>query len=68
MAILALISGTLIVVGNIYGKGKKSGEAGVSSVVQTEAIRQVDGARKQKENADGEVRRTPYDDRVDGLR
>lgn len=68
LAVLVLIGGTLIVVGNIYGKGRKAGEAGVTSAVQTETIRQIEGARKEKEKADEEVRRTPYDDRVDGLR
>lgn len=67
-AVLILIGGTLLIVRNIYSKGEKAGEAGVTSAVQTETIRKVDDARKAKEKADDEVRRTPYDDRVDGLR
>lgn len=67
-AVLILIGGTLLIVRNIYSKGEKAGEAGVNSAVQTETIRKVDDARKAKEKADEEVRSTPYDDRVDGLR
>lgn len=68
LAVLILIGGTLLIVRSIYSKGEKAGGAGVSSAVQTETIRKVDDARKAKEKADEEVRRTPYDDRVDGLR
>lgn len=68
LAVVILIGGTLLIVRNIYSKGEKAGEAGVTSAVQTETIRKVDDARKAKEKADEEVRRTPYDDRVDGLR
>jgi uncharacterized membrane-anchored protein len=68
LAVLSLVGGTLLIVRNIYSKGEKAGGAGVTSAVQTETIRQVDDARKAKEKADAEVRRTPYEDRVDGLR
>lgn len=65
---LVLIGGTAWLLRSEFSKGRKAGEAGVTSAVQTETIRQVEGARQQKEKADEEVRRTPYDDRVDGLR
>lgn len=68
LAVLALIGATAWVLRSEFNKGRKAGEAGVTSAVQTETIRRVDGARQQKEKADEEVRRTPYDDRVDGLR
>jgi hypothetical protein len=68
LAVLLLIGGTLFAVGNIYGKGERAGASSVTTKVQTETIRKVDDARKAKEKADEEVRRTPYDDRVDGLR
>ncbi|MBR2813492.1 MAG: hypothetical protein IKE60_02495 [Reyranella sp.] len=65
---LILIGGTVWVLRSEFSKGQKAGAAGVSSAVQTETIRKVDDSRKAKEKADEEVRRTPYDDRVDGLR
>ncbi len=61
---LALLIGAWL----IYAKGEKAGASGVTNAVQTETIRKMDAARKSKEQTDEEVRRTPYDDRVDGLR
>ncbi len=52
----------------IYLKGEHAGEAGVKASVQTETIRKLEDARISKEKTDEEVRRTPYGDRVDGLR
>lgn len=49
-------------------EGEKAGAAAVKGAVQTETIRTLDRARISKERTDEEVRRTPYDDRVDGLR
>lgn len=68
LAVLVLIGATAWVLRSEFNKGRKAGEAGVTSAVQTETIRQVDDSRKAKEKADAEVRRTPYEDRVDGLR
>ncbi|TAJ89748.1 hypothetical protein [Reyranella sp.] len=68
LAVFILIGGTLLIVRNIYSKGEKAGTVGVTSAVQTETIRKVDDARKAKEKADDEVRSTPYEERVDGLR
>lgn len=61
---LLLIVGAAV----IYGKGEKAGTAAVKSAVQTETIKTLDAARISKEKTDAEVVRTPYDDRVDGLR
>ncbi len=52
----------------VYGKGEKAGAAGVTNAVQTDAIKKQDAARISKEKTDEEVRNTPYDKRVDGLR
>lgn len=68
LAVLALIAGTLFIVNRIYSKGEQAGQTKVITDVQADTIKEVDKARQQKEKADEEVRRTPYDDRVDGLR
>ena len=64
IAALALIAGAA----RLYGAAEKAGAAAVGSAVQTETIRTLERARIEKERTDEEVRRTPYDDRVDGLR
>lgn len=61
---LGLIAGAAF----FYVKGERAGSAAVNNAVQTETIRRLDDARISKERTDEEVRRTPYDDRVDGLR
>jgi uncharacterized membrane-anchored protein len=68
LVVVALIAGTLLAVNRIYGKGETAGASSVTNAVQTETIKKLDAARKSKERTDEEVRRTPYDDRVDGLR
>ena len=52
----------------IYGEGKDAGTSAVKTEVQSKTIETLDAARTSKEKADEEVRRTPYGDRVDGLR
>lgn len=64
----AIIIGVLAVVNHIYRKGESAGASGVTNAVQTETIKKLDEARKSKEATDEEVRRTPFDDRADGLR
>lgn len=61
---LALIVGAAVV----YRAGKDTGKAAVRDAVQTQTIKTLDAARISKEKTDAEVVRTPYDDRVDGLR
>lgn len=68
IAILLLIGGTLYAVNRIYSKGETAGASVVTNAVQTETIKKIEDARQSKEKTDEEVRRTPYDDRVDGLR
>ncbi len=52
----------------VYHKGEKSGGATTTNSVQSDAIKKQDAARISKENTDEQVRNTPYDKRVDGLR
>lgn len=61
---LAIVAGAWL----LFSKGEKAGAAAVKSDVQTETIKKLDAARISKEKTDEEVVRTPYDDRVDGLR
>jgi hypothetical protein len=72
-ALIAIAAGLLIAatgaaVWFIYHKGETAGAALVTTKVQGETIRTLDAARISKEKTDEEVRRTPYDDRADGLR
>jgi hypothetical protein len=64
----ALVLAVLAIAGFIYLKGERAGSSGVINAVQSESLKKLDAARKSKERTDEEVRRTPYDDRVDGLR
>jgi uncharacterized membrane protein len=66
-AALALAGLVVWVLRDEFAKGHRAGAAGVTGAVQTETIRTVEGARKQKEKAREEVRKTPYDRRVDEL-
>lgn len=52
----------------VFKKGESAGSAAVTSAVQSRTIQTLDAARISKERTDEEVRRTPYDDRADGLR
>jgi hypothetical protein len=61
---LALIVGAA----KLYRDGREAGKAAVRTEVQTETIKKLEDARISKEKTDEEVVRTPYDDRVDGLR
>jgi len=66
---LLMIAGVVAwVLNNQYNKGEASGETKVIDAVQTDTITKTEKARTDKEKADEEVRKTPYDDRVDGLR
>lgn len=62
------ILATLAVIAAIYLKGQESGQSEIKTKVQTETIRTLEQARQSKAHTDEEVLRTPYDDRVDGLR
>ena len=68
LAIGAVALGLIAGAACFYFKGERAGSAAVKDAVQTETIRRLDDARISKERTDEEVRRTPYDDRVDGLR
>lgn len=64
------IAGLALILGaaSFYLAGERAGASAVKDIVQTGTIRRLDDARISKEKTDGEVVRTPYDDRVDGLR
>lgn len=66
-----LIGGSVIaalaLAGFLYFKGHEAGTGDIKTQVQTETIQRVERARIQKEQADEEVRHTPYSDRVDQL-
>lgn len=73
MSIQVWIIGALVAVGllgivYIYNEGRDAGSSAVTGAVQSRTIEAIDAARSAKETADEEVRRTPYGDRVDGLR
>lgn len=64
----ALVFGTMFVMRSEYNKGATAGGDKVKTAVQGETIKKLDDARTRKEKIDEEVRRTPLDDRIDGLR
>lgn len=66
--VLALIGGGFALYHSVYTKGEKAGAAEVTTKVQTETIKAGEAARINREKVEDEVRRTPYDDRADGLR
>ena len=68
--IAGLLGAALVGGGAIYliNKGEALGTAAVTGAVQSKTIETLDAARNSKEKADEEVRRTPYGNRVDGLR
>lgn len=67
LAVLALVGGALWYVDDVRDEGVESGAATVTNAVQKETIEKLHEAQQSKERTDEEVRRTPYDDRVDGL-
>lgn len=52
----------------LFKKGEAAGSTAVTSAVQTKTIETMGKAREAKERADAEVRATPYEGRVDGLK
>jgi hypothetical protein len=52
----------------IYDAGGDSREGAVTGAVQSKTIETLDAARGAKERADADVRATPYEGRVDGLK
>lgn len=69
--ILAAVAVAVLLIGGallIYHEGKNTGKAAVRDAVQTETIKKLEEGRISKEKTDEEVLRTPYRDRVDGLR
>lgn len=75
MPIQAYIIGGLLIgvlvggaVAYIYDAGEDAGSAAVKTEVQSKTIETINSAREAKEKADSEVRSTPYEGRVDGLR
>lgn len=68
LAVLLIAGGVTYVLSSYYGKGFTAGETKVIDAVQTDTINATEKARTDKEKTNAEVRDTPYDDRVDGLR
>lgn len=67
-AVAVALAGIVVwVLRDEFAKGHRAGAAGVTGAVQTETIRAVEGARQEREKAREEVRKTPYDRRVDEL-
>lgn len=66
--IAGAIIAVLAVVAAIYFKGDEAGSATVRADVNAQTVQTLDEARKSKEQTDEDVARTPYGDRVDGLR
>jgi len=67
-AAAALVAATASGFWLVYREGETAGAATITTQVQSETIRTLDAARISKEKTDEDVQRTPYDDRVDGLR
>jgi hypothetical protein len=68
LGILALIVGVVIYLDSVRNEGRKAGAADVTTKVQEKALQELDAARKSKEKTDEEVRKTPYDDKLEGLK
>lgn len=51
-----------------WDTGRDAGTAAIRTEVQSKTIETMGKAREAKEAADAEVRATPYEGRVDGLR
>jgi hypothetical protein len=66
--IVAAIAVTVGMFLHFYDKGEQAGEAKVTGAVQSKTIETLDAARGAKEKADADVRATPYEGRVDGLK
>jgi hypothetical protein len=65
VAAIAVTAGTFL---HFYSKGEQAGAAKTTSAVQSKTIEKMDAARGAKEKADADVRATPYEGRVDGLK
>jgi hypothetical protein len=65
--IVGAVVATLILLGIVYTKGERAGSSNVTTKVQTETIRTLDAARKNKERAEDAVRNTPLDAVIDDL-
>ena len=63
--LVAAIGGAILYV---YTKGETAGSSAVKDAVQSKTIETLNDARTAKEKADADVRATPYDQRVDGLK
>lgn len=65
---LAAVVLTVGGVAYIFSEGKDAGSSAIKTEVQSKTIETINSAREAKEKADAEVRATPYQERVDGLR
>lgn len=68
LGVLLLIAATVFVIDRIYSKGEEAGAGKVTGAVQTETIKKLDEARKEKAKTDEKVRSAPIDSVIDGLR
>lgn len=68
LAVAGLLLAGALFYSSILNRGKREGENLVIDKVQSETIKATEKARTTREKAEDEVRRTPYDGNVDGLR
>lgn len=67
-ALYGVLAGIVVIAGvTIFNKIEDAGAQRAVNAVQTDTIKQMDNARKQKQRIDEEIRTTPYTDRVDRL-
>lgn len=67
LVLLGLVGFALWYIDDVRDEGAEAGASTVINEVQAETIKKLHEAQQSKEKTDEEVRRTPYDDRVDGL-
>ena len=68
LAVVGLVVVVVLYIDGVRRDGKKAGAAEVAGAVQTETIKKLDEARKEKAKADEKVRNAPIDGVIDGLR
>ena len=67
LAIVGMIVVVVLYLDGVRSDGKKAGAAEVTGAVQTETIKKVDEARKEKAKTDEKIRNAPLDSVIDGL-
>lgn len=65
LAVVGLIVVVVLYIDGVRRDGKKAGAAEVTGAVQTETIKKLDEARKEKARTDEKNRNTPIDELID---